>query len=47
METFKPEEVETGDTLKINYIEFPANDFEAIQTFYEKAFWLAFPFFAL
>jgi len=23
---------------KINYIEFPANDFDAVQSFYEKAF---------
>ncbi len=38
METFKPEEAVTGDTLNINYIEFPANDFDAIQAFYENAF---------
>lgn len=38
METFDPQETETGDTLNINYIEFPAADFDAIQAFYEKAF---------
>lgn len=38
METFKPDEGETGDTLKISYIEFPANDFDTTQEFYEKAF---------
>ena len=38
MEARKPDESETSDTLKINYIEFPARDFETIQAFYEKAF---------
>lgn len=38
METYKPEEIETSDPLKINYIEFPANDLDATQAFYEKAF---------
>ena len=38
METFKTEEIEAGDVLKINYVEFPANDFDLIQAFYEKAF---------
>jgi len=38
METFDPGETETGDTLKINYIEFPANDLDAVQAFYEDAF---------
>jgi predicted enzyme related to lactoylglutathione lyase len=27
-----------SDALKINYIEFPADDFDLIQGFYEKAF---------
>ena len=26
------------DDQKIDYIEFPANDFDAVQSFYEKAF---------
>jgi len=38
METFEPQESETGDTLNINYIEFPAADFDTTQAFYEKAF---------
>ena len=38
METFEPQESETGETLNINYIEFPAADFDTTQAFYEKAF---------
>ncbi len=38
METFEPQESETGETLNINYIEFPAADFDATQAFYENAF---------
>jgi len=38
METFDEGDIETGDVLKINYIEFPANDFDAVQAFYENAF---------
>lgn len=30
------------DDQKIDYIEFPADDFDAIQAFYEKAFGWAF-----
>jgi len=37
METFD-EEHETDDALKINYIEFPAGNFDETQAFYEKAF---------
>ena len=38
MEPIDADKSEAVDSLKINYIEFPAQDFDAIQAFYEKAF---------
>jgi predicted enzyme related to lactoylglutathione lyase len=38
MEAFDADISDAADSLKINYIEFPAQDFEAIQAFYVQAF---------
>ena len=38
MEPFDADKNQADDQLGINYIEFPAQDFDAIQAFYEKAF---------